>query len=190
MSDKIKALLKNKKALIAVIAVVIVAVIILGATGKLGTVLNLLSGSGEPAEATDPGIIEITTKAPSTESPSPTAAKIDENGIYYTKEDVAEYIYTYGKLPKNYITKDEAEALGWPGGGLDGYADGKMIGGDKFGNREGHLPKKSGRQYYECDIDTMHKNSRGTKRIVFSNDGLIYYTEDHYETFTLLYGQE
>ena len=64
------------------------------------------------------------------------------------------------------------------------------IGGDKFGNREGLLPKKNGRQYYECDIDTVGKSSRGAKRIVFSDDGLIYYTDDHYESFTLLYGEE
>ena len=67
---------------------------------------------------------------------------------------------------------------------------GYYIGGDKFGNREGRLPKKSGRQYYECDIDTDGKSSRGAKRIIYSNDGLIYYTEDHYEHFTLLYGEE
>ena len=68
--------------------------------------------------------------------------------------------------------------------------EGRAIGGDKFGNREGLLPKADGRQYYECDIDTNVQSSRGAKRLVFSNDGLIYYTEDHYETFTLLYGEE
>ena len=63
------------------------------------------------------------------------------------------------------------------------------IGGDRFGNREGRLPKKSGRYYMECDIDTIGASARGTKRIVFSNDGLVYYTEDHYQTFELLYGE-
>lgn len=130
----------------------------------------------------------------STESPqpseSPSDEKIDENGSYTTKEDVALYLYTYGKLPKNFITKDEARALGWEGGGLDEYAEGKCIGGDFFGNYEGILPKAKGRTYTECDIDTLGKKSRGAKRIVFSNDGLIYYTEDHYESFELLYGEE
>ncbi|MBR7062782.1 MAG: ribonuclease [Clostridia bacterium] len=117
---------------------------------------------------------------------------IDRDGVYTSKDDVALYIHTYGTLPKNYITKSEAQNVyGWSGNGsdkLEKYAPGKTIGGDKFGNREKLLPTKSGRQYYECDIDTMGK-ARGVKRIVYSNDGLIYYTEDHYEHFTLLYGK-
>ncbi|MBE6949562.1 MAG: ribonuclease [Ruminococcaceae bacterium] len=113
-----------------------------------------------------------------------------EDGYYYSAEDVALYIYTYGKLPDNFITKNEARDLGWEGGSVEEYAEGCAIGGDKFGNREGLLPKADGRVYYECDIDTNGENSRGAKRIVFSNDGLIYYTEDHYESFTLLYGEE
>lgn len=128
-----------------------------------------------------------------TNTPTPTPAPepvIDEDGWYYSKEDVALYIYTYGKLPENFITKNEARDLGWEGGSVERYKDGAAIGGDKFGNYEGLLPKKSGRKYYECDIDTNGKSSRGAKRIIFSNDGLIYYTGDHYESFELLYGEE
>ena len=120
----------------------------------------------------------------------PQPAAIDEDGIYTTKEDVALYIHTYGKLPGNFITKAAAEGLGWSGGGLDKYLKNACIGGDRFGNYEGLLPKKQGRTYTECDIDTMGASARGAKRIVFSNDGLIYYTDDHYESFTLLYGEE
>lgn len=109
---------------------------------------------------------------------------IDENGSYTKKDDVALYLYTYRKLPKNFITKKEAQKLGWSGGGLDGYKDGYCIGGDYFGNYEGRLPKGN---YHECDIDTMHQSKRGAKRIIYSDDGQIYYTADHYETFTLLY---
>ena len=116
--------------------------------------------------------------------------KLDPNGSYNSKEDVALYIYTYGKLPSNYITKKEAQKLGWSGGSLEPYAPGKSIGGTYFGNYEELLPVKKGRSYTECDIDTVGKSSRGAKRIVFSNDGLIYYTEDHYNTFELLYGEE
>ena len=116
--------------------------------------------------------------------------QIDENGAYTTQQDVAFYIYTYGHLPSNFITKKEAESLGWSGGSLEPYAPGKCIGGNRFGNYEGILPEKEGRQYTECDIDTLGAEKRGAKRIVFSNDGLIYYTEDHYETFELLYGSE
>ena len=130
---------------------------------------------------------------PAPEEKAPPAEEepaIDEDGFYTTKEDVALYIYTYGHLPDNFITKKEAESLGWSGGGLDDYAYGYCIGGNRFGNYEGLLPEADGRKYTECDIDTMHASKRGAKRIVFSNDGLIYYTEDHYESFTLLYGEE
>ena len=115
---------------------------------------------------------------------------IDKNGSYTSKDDVALYIHTYGELPKNFISKKQAERLGWDGGSLEPYAPGKSIGGSYFGNYEGKLPKKKGRTYYECDIDTKGKRSRGPKRIVYSTDGLIYYTPDHYETFELLYGEE
>ncbi len=117
-----------------------------------------------------------------------TLPALEENGSYTTKEDVSLYLHTYGKLPQNFITKGEARDLGWEGGSLEPYAKGFCIGGDTFGNYEGLLPKKSGRTYRECDIDTLGKSARGAKRIVYSNDGLIYYTDDHYESFTLLYG--
>lgn len=115
---------------------------------------------------------------------------IDEGGWYYTAYDVSTYLHVYGRLPENFITKDEARELGWEGGSVEDYAPGYAIGGDKFGNREGLLPTAKGRQYYECDIDTNGEDSRGAKRIVYSNDGLIYYTSDHYESFKLLYGEE
>ncbi len=119
-----------------------------------------------------------------------TKADITEEGEYTSKDEVAEYIYLYGHLPPNYITKSEAQDLGWVAskGNLWKVAPGKSIGGDRFGNREGLLPTAKGRKYYECDIDFDGKY-RNAKRIVFSNDGLVYYTEDHYETFELLYGE-
>lgn len=115
---------------------------------------------------------------------------IPENGSYTTKEDVALYIHTYGRLPDNFITKKEAQNLGWSGGSLEPYAPGMCIGGNRFGNYEGLLPEADNRSYTECDIDTLGAGSRGAKRIVFSNDGLVYYTEDHYASFELLYGEE
>ena len=113
-----------------------------------------------------------------------------EDGVYTSKEDVALYIHLYGKLPENFITKKEAKALGWEGGSLEPYAPGKSIGGDRFGNYEGILPEEDGVTYKECDIDTMGADQRGAKRIVFSNEGTVYYTEDHYKSFELLYGEE
>ena len=122
--------------------------------------------------------------------PEETETVLDRAGWYYSAEEVSLYLYTYGCLPQNFITKNEARDLGWEGGSVEDYAPGYAIGGDKFGNREGLLPKAQGRQYYECDIDTDGADSRGAKRLVYSNDGLIYYTEDHYESFILLYGEE
>lgn len=122
--------------------------------------------------------------------PAATAVPVTEDGIYDSKDEVALYIHLYGHLPSNYITYNEAKALGWPGGYLEPYAPGKCIGGGRFGNREGLLPEAPGRIYYECDIDTLGARRRGEKRIVYSNDGLIYYTDDHYESFTPLYGEE
>lgn len=113
---------------------------------------------------------------------------LEEEGSYTSRDTVALYLMKYGTLPQNYITKAEAQALGWEGGSLLEYAPGKSIGGDWFGNYEGALPEAEGRTYTECDIDTAGADERGAKRIVFSNDGLIFYTEDHYQTFTLLLG--
>lgn len=109
---------------------------------------------------------------------------LDEDAYYYDKDSVALYLVTYHKLPSNYITKKEAQALGWEGGPLDPYAPDMAIGGDHFGNYEGLLPEDA--DYHECDIDT-HGTKRGAKRIIYSDDWDIYYTDDHYETFTQLY---
>ena len=151
-------------------------------------------GTGTP-ETKAPETSAPETKAPETKASETTAPETDaetlpEDGTYTSKDDVALYIHTYGHLPSNFITKSEARKLGWSGGSLESYAKGCSIGGDTFGNREGLLPAKKGRVYTECDIDTAGESSRGAKRIVFSNDVLIYYTDNHYESFTLLYGEE
>ena len=143
--------------------------------------------TGTASPETEPAGSE--TPRPETEPPE-TEETLPENGEYDSRDEVALYIHLYGRLPSNYITKKEAEKLGWSGGGLDGYAPGKSIGGSRFGNYEGRLPDAPGREYYECDIGTRGKSSRGAKRIVYSNDGLIYDTEDHYESFVLLYGDD
>ena len=129
-----------------------------------------------------------TTKAPQKGNNAPQATEepilVEEDGWYTDKEHVAAYLKKYGKLPGNYITKNDARKLGWNGSrsGLWDVAYGKSIGGDRFGNYEELLPVKKGRQYYECDID-FDGWEANAKRIVYSNDGLIFYTEDHYETF-------
>ena len=137
------------------------------------------------------------TPAPS-DTPKPTASptpRSTESPVKYgedydDKDGVALYLHLFGELPPHFITKKEAQKLGWTSGEVEYYRSGAAIGGDYFGNYEGLLPKKKGRQYYECDIGTVGKKSRGAQRIIFSSDGLIYYTDDHYESFTLLYGEE
>lgn len=130
-----------------------------------------------------------TRRAAAPPSAQPSEALEAENAVrrdawYSDKEHVAAYLRAFGTLPGNYIKKAEAEALGWSSakGNLWQVAPGKSIGGDRFGNYEGKLPAKRGRQYYECDVD-YDGGFRGAKRIVFSSDGLIYYTQDHYATF-------
>ncbi|MEA5060613.1 MAG: ribonuclease domain-containing protein [Candidatus Pelethousia sp.] len=141
------------------------------------------------------GILENTPLLPKSspaQTPvlSPAPASLSEDGTYDSQADVSLYLHAYGHLPANYLTKNEARSLGWDGGDLEPYAPGKCIGGDNFGNYEGLLPDARGRVYTECDINTLGKSSRGAERIVFSNDGLIYYTANHYDSFTLLYGEE
>jgi hypothetical protein len=88
-----------------------------------------------------------------------------------------------GKLPDRYLTKDAAGRAGWrPGDDLCRSAPGKAIGGDRFGNRERRLPASGGRTWYEADLD-FACGRRGAKRLVWSSDGLIYVTTDHYQTF-------
>ncbi len=110
---------------------------------------------------------------------------VTEDGWYDTMEEVAVYLKVFNHLPDNFLTKDEAGDLGWNNkqGNLHKVAPGFSIGGDRFGNYEGTLPDKKGRKWTECDIN-FDGGYRGAERIVFSNDGLIYYTNDHYETFT------
>lgn len=141
--------------------------------------------STEPATepVTEPPTEPVTEPAtePTTE-PLPT---IDQNGSYTSPEDVAAYIHTFGTLPTNFITKAEAQALGWASsqGNLWDVAPGKSIGGDYFGNYEGLLPSGS---YHECDVNYAG-GYRGAERLIYSTDGRIYYTNDHYTTFTQLY---
>lgn len=110
---------------------------------------------------------------------------VEEDGWYSTMEEVAVYLTLYEKLPGNFISKYDAEDLGWDNrkGNLDKVAPGCSIGGNRFGNYEGLLPGAKGRKYTECDIN-YDGGYRNGERIVFSNDGLIFYTSDHYQTFT------
>ena len=140
-----------------------------------------------PAESAD--LPEtVYTDGGSGESTTAGQSLLAPDGTYSSMEDVALYLHTYGELPDNFMTKGEARELGWTGGGLEEYAPGMCIGGDTFGNREGLLP--AGTTYHECDISTLGEDSRGAERIVWDTEGNIYYTDDHYESFQLIYEAE
>ena len=127
------------------------------------------------------------TPAPKQQAAVTTTIQVQESGTYTDKDHVAAYVHQFKKLPSNYITKKDAEKLGWKEQGtLDKVAPGKSIGGDRFGNFEKLVPDKAGRGWKEADIDYV-KGNRNGKRIIYSNDGLIYYTEDHYKSFKQLY---
>lgn len=190
----------SKRQILLIAAVALAAVLLLTGSLTPAGLINSLLGtdipeaqqtyeSVQPAETAE-DLPPAEKNEPSEDAAEPEQTAIDEDGEYTSKEDVALYIHTYGKLPQNFIKKNEAKKLGWEGGSLEPYAPGRSIGGDRFGNYEGLLPEAEGRRYTECDIDTMGRSSRGAKRIVFSNDGLIYYTGDHYKSFELLYGEE
>jgi len=121
------------------------------------------------------------------ESLPQSAKSIDEDGWYYDLENVTLYLMAYNHLPGNFITKKQAEKLGWSGGSVQKYQEGAAIGGSHFGNYEGILPDGN---YTECDIDTDGASSRGAKRLVFSDDGRYYYTDDHYDTFAEIHFED
>ena len=146
-----------------------------------------------PPPAPEPDETEAPEEEPKPEpeeAPGEPGLTVTEDGWYNTKDEVALYIHLYNRLPENYVTKNQAEQKGWQGGSVEKYTgEGTAIGGNRFGNYEGLLPKAKGRSYTECDINTVGKKSRGAERIIFSNDGLVYYTNDHYKSFEQLYGE-
>lgn len=175
----------RKKQLILWAVIVVVGLIIAGyffMKGNSGSPQNPTTAPGQlPTEETtkDSGTYELETEE------TTAGAYVVESQEYSDKDHVAAYIHEFGHLPPNYITKSQADNMnGW-------QKQGYYIGGDRFGNYEGLLPKKSGRKYYECDIsysnDNLKRGNRGTKRLIYSDDGLIFYTADHYESFTQLY---
>lgn len=111
------------------------------------------------------------------QQPADIAALTDE-------ETVVNYVRQNNRLPDYYITKNQARKLGWKPetGNHCEVLPGKAIGGDHFGNRENRLPKTKSRKYFEADIN-YHCGRRGSDRLIYSSDGLIFTTKDHYKTF-------
>ena len=164
-----------KRRFAALIALLLAGLLILAGCGK--NTAGMVAAPAAPAAAEVTTAFTVVTAVPEKE----TAA-----GPITDPQGIADYLFAHGELPPNFITKAEAQALGWDGGDLSRYAPGKSIGGDTFGNYEGQLPKAKGRKFRECDV-RYSGGKRGAERIVYSNDGHVWYTADHYETFTELF---
>ena len=170
-----------------ILALLLAVLLLLGLTGCGETVIDLTEnvfsepGSSETAVPEETPDEPETPEAPEAEADTGTSdSAVTEGAYYYDLEHVVLYLDRYGVLPDNYITKDEARALGWEGSSVENYLDGAAIGGDRFGNYEGTLPDGS---YHECDLNTRGADKRGAERLVYADDGRIYYTADHYESF-------
>jgi len=110
-------------------------------------------------------------------------SKNTENIDELTNENkVINYVKATRRLPDYYVTKSEAKKNGWvpSKGNLCEVLPGKAIGGDRFSNREKQLPGKE--QYYEADVN-YNCGNRNADRIVFTENGEVYLTKDHYKSF-------
>ena len=189
-----------KRKIAALVALLLAGLLLLtGCSEVLEAVVDSNPKATEalPLATEAPAKAEKATKAPTeapTEKPTkaptkaPTEAPTEAPGPIIEPQAIADYIFEHGELPDNFITKEEAQALGWDStrNYVSDVAPGKSIGGDRFGNYEGQLPKKKGRTFRECDCNYT-KGKRNGERIVYSNDGHVWYTSDHYETFTELF---
>ncbi len=161
--------------------------------GQLEEVLNEASAPTEAfrvVTAEPAGLPETESTEDSTEVPAETPAEVptENPGPITDPREIADYLFEHGKLPVNFITKEEAQALGWDSSRnyVSDVAPGKSIGGDRYSNYEGLLPKAKGRMFFECDAN-YRGGKRGPERIVYSNDGHVWYTKDHYGTFEELF---
>ena len=163
---------KNQKSPLNKILSALIAVIVL-----------LLAGAGVIDLDTDTASVQTTQTQQTVVTD--TADEPDEaSGPIIEPQAIADYLFEHGKLPDNFITKKEAQAMGWDSANnyVSDVAPGYSIGGDRFGNYEGLLPDKDGRTWYEADC-YYTQGKRNAYRIVYSSDGLVYYTDDHYESF-------
>ena len=104
------------------------------------------------------------------------ATKDGRNGADYRLKN-------FQKLPEYYITLSEAIKHGWQNGKSPAkYFPNKMIAGGIYKNQNHHLPDAPNRIWYEADIN-YYEGKRNRHRILWSNDGLIFVTYDHYQTF-------
>lgn len=183
--EAIQQLIKNPKTVIGVI----LAALAVYVSQEPWNMDDQNNNQSDQAQVADSESDSSTTSESATESAQATdgdTVQVAEDRTYTSPEEVAAYIDQYDTLPENYITKSEAEDLGWESsdGNLWEVAEGMSIGGDYFGNYEGLLPEED--DYQEADVN-YDGGFRGAERIIYSDDGDIYYTDDHYESFQQLY---
>ncbi len=165
--------MRNQGKLFRLFAVLLAAVLLLCACSA-----NAVETAKRKKNTAAPAVTETPAVAEPTAEPGP----MDE------AQRIADYIFEHGELPDNFITKKEAQALGWDKyvNKVSDVAPGKSIGGDYFGNYEKQLPVVQGRKYYEADC-YYFGGDRNEYRIIYSNDGHVWFTGDHYQTFTELF---
>ncbi len=170
-----------RKKLFALAALLLAGLLVLAGCGQPETVAD---GAPAPTE-----FLKVVTAepagAPEAEAADPPE---EEDGPVTEPQAIADYLFKHGELPENFITKEEAQDLGWDSSRnyVSDVSPGKSIGGDRFGNYEGQLPKARGRKFFECDANYTG-GKRGPERIVYSSDGHVWYTKDHYGTFMELF---
>ena len=169
-----------KKKLMALAALLTVLALVLGSCVADPAVTARKKKKARPT-AVVTAVPEATAAPADTEAPEGT----EEPGPIIEPQRIADYIFEHGELPENFITKQEAKDLGWDSyvNYVSDVAPGMSIGGDYFGNYQGKLPRVKGRKYYEADC-WYTGGKRNQYRIIYSNDGHVWYTEDHYNTFT------
>lgn len=162
----------------SIIIILAVIVLVIGAAYaariSIGGSDSRTGSDAAPSAQEDPG--------DGSESADADRKPVKEDGEYTAAEDVAEYIHIFHKLPSNYVTEKEAKKKGWRR--YESPAKyGIMIGGKKYRNYEKKLPKG---EYCECDVDYSGR-ARGRNRLVYTRDGTVYHTTDHYKSFKRLY---
>lgn len=125
--------------------------------------------------------------APATRQEQPSSRQQNSSSdisMLTQQQRVADYLHQHQRLPEYYLRKGDARRQGWDPakGNLCDVLPGRAIGGDRFSNREGGLPEKNGRRWFEADVN-YQCGRRGTDRMLYSSDGLIYVTRDHYRHF-------
>ena len=184
-----------KRALRILLALTLAAVLVFGdvaaaLTGPAAGIAaqaDILARSRKKKNTPTPAPADAATATPAPKTDSVTPTPVPEGPII-DPQSIADYIFAHGELPDNFITKKEAEALGWRSTYryVGDAAPGKSIGGDYFSNYQRLLPTGKGISYHEADC-WYTGGARNAYRIIYSSDGRVWYTEDHYNSFTELF---